>query len=116
MSLSDEQNMAGLFPKELRRLAKVVGLKSTVGTALDMAADEIKSLRASQAKMVEALRKARKQFRFYEREHRAKAERFGLDGAMNAYKDTLKKANVNRDMAKMCEAALADPPDTNISL
>jgi hypothetical protein len=66
----------------------------------------------------EALQKAAHQFRFYEREHRAKVQHFKGDEfyenarlASNAA--ALKKAEVNREMAEMCEKALRTPMSVN---
>ena len=56
---------------------------------------------------------ARDQFLFYEKNHIDKAER--LPPTSDAYIDTLKKANVNRDMAAMCDAALSSAQKEEVS-
>lgn len=74
-----------------------------------------------QAKMVEwlmerhaimagVLMRAGEQFRFYEKNHRAKADAaFGQSHASpDKFSDADQKANVNRDMAKLCDDALKD--------
>jgi hypothetical protein len=56
--------------------------------------------------MREALEKAAKQFRFYEREHHQKAMAFAKREDAGGHVTSLGKARTNREFAEMCEAAL----------
>lgn len=74
-------------------------------------ADRVRILKDStprHAIRVGALMRAAEQFRMYEKEHRAKADRaFGQPHASSIIGDeAIAKADVNCDMAKLCEDAL----------
>lgn len=67
-----------------------------------------RSTSASERRMREALEKAGARFRFYEREHQAKADAvYAVSGPLrDEYEKRLAKAKTNKDFADMCAAVL----------
>lgn len=91
---------------QLRKLLAAYPL-GTMDWPLDVMANAASALER-RAVLVEALEKARDQFRFYEREHRQKYEAYDArcDGP-EPPRDRLAKAETNRQFANMLDAALS---------